>query len=88
MRGVALVLPESEADPRSWVSPEQWFKLHLHPLAMQPPSHETNTRKWTLRGVVEGPSAFELPPLPSKIGVEQVYADFIKYLTLVNLERS
>lgn len=55
---------------------------------MQPPSHETNTRKWTLRGVVEGPSAFELPPLPSKIGVEQVYADFIKYLTLVNLERS
>ncbi|KIM25128.1 hypothetical protein M408DRAFT_26528, partial [Serendipita vermifera MAFF 305830] len=59
----------------------KWFKLHLHPPSMkrstQPPPYCS----------LSGGSSFEIPPLPSSVTIEQVYADFMKYL-MVNVERS
>lgn len=30
--------------------------------------------------MLEGPSSFEVPPLPPNVSIQQVYTDFIKYL--------
>ncbi|KIM19489.1 hypothetical protein M408DRAFT_212874, partial [Serendipita vermifera MAFF 305830] len=65
----------------SYYDVAKWFKLHLHPPSMirstQPPPY----------GSLSGGSSFEIPPLPLSITIEQVYADFMKYL-MVNVERS
>ncbi|KIM25125.1 hypothetical protein M408DRAFT_331413 [Serendipita vermifera MAFF 305830] len=59
----------------------KWFKLHLHPPSMkssnQPPPY----------GSISGTPGFEVPALPSAITIEEVYADFMKYL-MVNVEDS
>ncbi|KIM23486.1 hypothetical protein M408DRAFT_262258 [Serendipita vermifera MAFF 305830] len=47
-----------------------WFKLHLHPAAIFP----------------SNPSESETPPLPAGVTIEQVYADFMRYL-MVNTQR-
>ncbi|KAL8292784.1 hypothetical protein RQP46_001396 [Phenoliferia psychrophenolica] len=63
----------------------KWFKLHLHPLAMQPPPYELEATTTTpgssnAPAPLEGPTSFEVPPLPPNVTVEQAYSDFIKYL--------
>lgn len=42
-----------------------WFKLHLHPRTMLKTSEA---------------QAFEIPPLPSGVSIERVYADIMRYL--------
>lgn len=51
----------------------QWFKLHLHPAAMEPPQYDMIPGS-----AVAG--AFKIPPLPRNVSVEQAYSDFIAYL--------
>ncbi|KAL8292760.1 hypothetical protein RQP46_001372 [Phenoliferia psychrophenolica] len=54
----------------------KWFKLHVHPAAMQPPPIRATSGNAT--GHTRSP--FEIPPLPTNVTVEQVYSDFIQYL--------
>ncbi|KIM25126.1 hypothetical protein M408DRAFT_331414 [Serendipita vermifera MAFF 305830] len=65
----------------SYYDVAKWFKLHLHPPSMkrssQPPPY----------GGLSGDSSFEIPPLPPSVTIEQVYADFMRYL-MANVERS
>ncbi|KIM20870.1 hypothetical protein M408DRAFT_333766 [Serendipita vermifera MAFF 305830] len=65
----------------SYYDVAKWFKLHLHPPSMirsnQPPPYSS----------LSGASSFEIPPLPPSVTIEQVYADFMRYL-MVNVERS
>ncbi|KAL8280122.1 hypothetical protein RQP46_007452 [Phenoliferia psychrophenolica] len=60
----------------------KWFKLHLHPLAMQPPPYELEAAapRPDAPAPLEGPTSFEVPPLPPNVTVESAYSDFIKYL--------
>ncbi|KAL8292780.1 hypothetical protein RQP46_001392 [Phenoliferia psychrophenolica] len=64
----------------------KWFKLHLHPMSMPPPAYEaiapTNTASFFRRtaAILEPPSPFEIPPLPPKVTIEQIYSEFFKYL--------
>ncbi|KAL8292762.1 hypothetical protein RQP46_001374 [Phenoliferia psychrophenolica] len=66
----------------------KWFKLHLHPLGMRAPSYMRQAAagrpgpKWSPNAPapLQGPTSFEVPPLPPNVSVEQAYADFIKYL--------
>lgn len=52
-----------------------WFKLHLHPETMKesdmPPAYDSTSNR---------PPSFEIPPLPTGVGLQDVYSEFIKYL--------
>ena len=84
MQGSSLLL--------NWVGPtesltpywklKKWFKLHLHPLAMQPPPYELEAAAGPANrpAAAEGPTSFEVPPHPAKVTVEQANSDFMSYL--------
>ncbi|PVF93798.1 hypothetical protein CPB86DRAFT_876888 [Serendipita vermifera] len=52
-----------------------WFKLNLHPESMKesdlPPAYGSSSPR---------PSQIEIPPLPRRVTLRQIYSDFIKYL--------
>ncbi|KIM25123.1 hypothetical protein M408DRAFT_223807 [Serendipita vermifera MAFF 305830] len=59
----------------------KWFKLHLHPPSMKRSNHAPPY------GSVSGTPGFEVPALPPSTVIEDVYADFMKYL-MVNVKDS
>lgn len=77
-----------DAADRSGRIPCQWFKLHLHPSAMNLPVYDAGSTERTkhpfrsLRSAapLEPPSPFEIPSLPENVTIERVYSELIKYL--------